>query len=168
MIPLGIVSAAGSSLPALSSNISIYQQGQYLTDTGGPSGISSYSFTDVGFESIQHDVNTVSPISYIITLTGTPLLGNPVAQPLANKPVTITFTINGISPPPTVVNTDEYGEIVISNNMTLQGPPFPNNYWQVSINADFAGESSPQEIWSSGRGLTNTFYTDQTDSGGES
>jgi hypothetical protein len=166
MIPLGIVSAAGSSLPALSSNISIYQQGQYLTDLGG-SVTSSYSLTDEGFYSIQHDVNTVSPISYIITLTGTPLSGNPVAQPLVNKPVTITFTINGVSPPPTVVNTDEYGEIVISNNMTLQGPPFPNNYWQVSINADFAGESSPQEIWNSGRGLTNRFYTDQTDSGGE-
>jgi hypothetical protein len=167
MIPLGILSAAGSSLPALSSNISIFQQGQYLTDLAGPVA-SAYSLTDEGFESIQHDVNTVSPISYIITLTGTPLSGNQIAQPLVNKPVAITFTTNGISPPTTVVNTDEYGEIVISNNMTLQGPPFPNNYWQVSINADFAGESSPQEIWSSGRGLTNKFYTDQTDGGNES
>jgi hypothetical protein len=108
----------------------------------------------------------VSPISYTITLTGTPLLGNPVAQPLVNKPVMITFSVNGISASPIGMNTDEYGEIVISNNITLQGPPFPNNYWQVSIDADFAGESSPQEIWSSGRGLTNRFYTDQTDSGG--
>ena len=162
MIPLGIVSAAGSSLPALSSNISIYQYGSYefyipINDTFGT---SYFDLTDGGFFSTEHSVSKIYPITYVISLTGTPLLGDPISQPLVNKPVTITFTTNGISPYPTVVNTDENGEIVISNNLTLQySRPYPS--WQLSINADFPGESSPQEIWSSGSGLMNTFYTDE-------
>lgn len=171
MIPLGIVSAAGAgavALPILSSNISIYQYGYYdfydpINETTGQSG---FNLTDQGYISIERSVNKIYPITYVISLTGTPLLGDPISQPLANKPVMITFSVNGISAAPIGMNTDEYGEIVISNNLTLQGSSPQQPSWNVNIDVSFNGESSPQEIYSSGRGLYNTFYTDEP--GGQS
>jgi hypothetical protein len=153
MIPLGIVSAAGSSLVPLVSSISFSISGSYGTVSSSfSSGYSSSGSSN--FTTVQTDVDQVGPMTITATLTGIPESGPGELQPLSGKTLTFTYGINEVYFIPVNIVTDANGEAVFTIQSFGSGN---SNGWSVPITIGFAGENAEQIIISSSRTRTATF-----------
>jgi hypothetical protein len=162
MIPLGIISSTGSSLVPLTSNLLVSISGSYDNDSNyfssrgysiniGPGSTLSGSYTCP-----DYDVNYIYPQTVTVTLTGVPESGPGESQPLSDKPLIITKSLNGSSLPPVVSTTNSSGQVTFT---------FPSNWgsdnsgsWVSSIEISFNGENTGQVIYSSSFIGTQTFY----------
>lgn len=154
MIPLGIVSAAGSSLVPLQSLISFTMSGTYRSDASFP--LISYSSSgSSNFSALQSDISYVGPMTITATLTGIPESGPGEFQPLSGKTLKFTYNINGTGFIPVNTVTDANGQAVF----TIQSFGQPGSYgWGASITVQFDGENTGQVIYPSFRNRSATFY----------
>jgi hypothetical protein len=155
MIPLGIVSAAGSSLVPLVSNVSFTMSGTYRSEQLHPT-LSTYSSGGNGSLFVPFaDIIYVGPMTITATLTGLPESGPGEFQPLSGKPLTFIYGINGTYPVPVTTTTDANGQAVF----TIQSFGQPGPYgWEASITVQFDGENTGQVIYPSSRNRAANFY----------
>jgi hypothetical protein len=155
LIPLGIVSAAGSSLIPIVSSLSLGISGSYISQGSGNQG---FSYTGSGpFSAIHTDIlGITNPITVTATLSGYPESGPAYSIDFSNKDILITFTLNGstIGGP---LTTDSNGQATTTFSPTWGGD---GGYgWIANIGAQFYGESSGQIIYPSSRSYNANFYS---------
>jgi hypothetical protein len=156
MIPLGIVSAAGSSVIPIVSSLSLGISGSYWRGT--TDNIFTFSDTNSGpFNSFHTDIGGVrNPLTITATLSGYPESGAASSMVLSDQFITFTYSFNGVSPPPAVSTTDSNGQATFTIN--------PSSYSSedaiiIGFNLYFGGQPSGQIIYSSSISRTANFFT---------
>jgi hypothetical protein len=156
MIPLGIVSAAGSSVIPIISSISLGISGSYWRGT--TDNIFTFSDTNSGpFNSFHTDIGGVrNPLTITATLSGVPESGAGSSMVLPGNPIAFTFSFNGISASPVIGTTDSNGQATFTIN--------PSSYSSedaiiIGFSLSFGGQPSGQIIYPSSRSRTANFFT---------
>jgi hypothetical protein len=143
MIPLGIVSSTGSSLVPIVSKLLVNVSGTFYSDT---SGYSPYSLnygpsiaSNNNYTPQVYDIYYIAPQTITVTLTGIPESGPGESQPLSDKPLIITKSINGTFAPPQTLTTNSSGQVTFSHP-SYWGEPQDGYLWSATTNILFEGE----------------------------
>jgi len=157
MIPLGIVSAAGSSVIPIVSSLSLGISGSYWRGT--TDNIFTFSDTSSGpFNSVHTDIGGVrNPLTITATLSGYPESGAASSLVLSGKPIAFTPSFNGVSPSPVFSTTDSNGQATF----TINPSSFSSDGDAIIIgfNLYFGGQPSGQIIYPSSISRTANFFT---------
>ena len=157
MIPLGIVSAAGSSLIPIVSSLSLGISGSYWRGT--TDNIVTFSDTNSGpFNSLHSDIGGLrNPLYITATLSGYPESGPGSSMVLSDQPISFTYSFNGVSPPPEVLTTDSNGQATFTiNPSSFSGD---GDAIIIGFSLSFGGQPSGQIIYPSSRSRTASFFT---------
>ena len=164
MIPLGIVSAAGSSVIPIISSLTLGISGSYYSQN---SGIQTFSYTGSSpFSAFHTDIEyIINPITVTATLSGVPESGAAYSINLSDKDILITFTLNGATSGGPLT-TDSNGQVTVNFSPTWGGD---GGYgWIANIAASFNGENSGQIIYPSSINYNANFYSYDAGASGSS
>jgi hypothetical protein len=157
LIPLGIISAAGSSVIPIVSSLSLGISGSYWRET--TDNIFTFSDTNSGpFNSFHTDIGGLrNPLTITATLSGYPESGAASSLDLSGKPIAFTYSFNGFSPMPSYLNTDSNGQ----STFTINPSSFSGDGDAIIIgfNLYFGGQDSGQIIYPSSISRTANFFT---------